>query len=197
MRIETKDGILSIQTVFGEAICERHLTSGSGLLTNQRYDTEIAQMQEKQPTIEKRQKLDTQTTGAQRDIKSAIRQIVTGEKTDDFCGQLLDRMTVYADGRVEAALKLLPSRWFFLLEGVRKFRSQIGEQQHSELPTEDMGGGDIAKFLDEQMKLQYCIFEKNCFLQKESSFGKSEQVAFSLTVCSCMLPVRITVAKPT
>lgn len=157
MRIETKDGILSIQTVFGEAICERHLTSGSGLLTNQRYDAQITQIQAKLDAIEKRQTRDIQTTGSQRDIKTAIRKIVTGEKTDNFCGQLLDRMTVYADGRVEVALKLMPSRWFFLLEGVQKFRSQIGEQEPSELPTEDMVKIAIVEFLDEQTRLQYCI----------------------------------------
>lgn len=125
---------------------------------NQRYDAQITQIQAKLDAIEKRQTLDTQTTGSQRDIKTAIRQIETGEKFDDFCGQLLDCMTVYADGRVEATLKLLPSRWFFLLESVRKFRSQIGEQQPSELPTKDVGKIAMVEFLDEQIKLQYCIF---------------------------------------
>lgn len=153
-------------------------------------------MQKKQPAIEKRRKRDTHTTDSQRDIKTAIRQIVTGE-SDDFCGQLLDRMTVYADGRVEVALKLLPSRWFFLLEGVRKFCTQMGEQQPSELPTEDMVKIAIVEFLDEQTGLQYCIFEKNCFLQKESSSGKSEQVSFPLICCSRTQPLRIVVAKPT
>lgn len=165
---------------------------------NERYDASIAQLLKKLDAIEQRQTLDTQTDGAQRDIKAAIRKIVTGEKTDDFCGQLLDRMTIYADGRVEVALKLLPSRWFFLLEGVQKFRSQIGEQQHSELPTEDMGGGDIAKFLDKQTGLQYCIFEKICFLQEKSSSGKAlTGHFFSYLLQPHSRSLKITTAKPT
>ena len=52
-------------------------------------------------------------------------------------------MTAYQDGRVEVALKLSPSWWFFLLDGIQKFRTQIGERQPSEMPTEDMGGVGI------------------------------------------------------
>ena len=155
-------------------------------------------LQEKLAAIEQRQKLDTQSTGARRDIKAALRKIVTGEKSDDFCGQLLESMTIYADGRVEVALKLLPSRWFFLLEGLQKFRAKIGEQQPSELPTEDMGGGDIAKFLDEQTGLQYCIFEKICFLQEKSSSGKAlTGHFFSYLLQPHSRSLKITTAKPT
>lgn len=111
---------------------------------------------------------------------------MTGEKSDDLCGQLLDRMTVYVDSRVEVALKLLPSRWFFLLEGVQKFRSQIWEQQHFEMPTEDMGDGDIVKFLDEQMKLQYCIFEKIVFFKRKAhSVSLNRSHFLSLFVVPC------------
>ena len=117
-----------------EGFLNQSISKADYQFMNERYDASIAQLLKKLDAIEQRQTLDTQTDGAQRDIKAAIRKIVTEEKSDDFCGQLLDRMTIYADGRVEVALKLLPSRWFFLLEGVQKFRNQIGEQQHSELP---------------------------------------------------------------
>lgn len=154
--------IVSIKQNTLEEFLNQSISKADYQFMNERYDAQIAQMQEKLSAIEKRQKLDTKTNGVQRDIKAAIRKIVTGEKTDDFCGQLLQSMTVYADGRVEVALKLLPSRWLFLLEGVQKFRSQIGEQQPSDLPTEDMGSADIVEFLDEQIKFWYCIFENIC-----------------------------------
>lgn len=134
---------------------------------NQRYDTSIASLQEKLAAIEQRQKLDTKSAGARRDIKAATRKIISGEKSDDFCGRLLESMTVYQDGRVEVALKLLPSRWFFLLEGLQKFCAKIGEQQPSELPTEDMGSADIAEFLDEHIELRYCIFEKITYFKRK------------------------------
>lgn len=117
-----------------EGFLNQSISKADYQFMNQRYDAQIAQMQEKLIAIEQRQKLDTQTAGARRDIKTAIRRIVTEEKSDDFCGQLLDRMTVYADGRVEVALNLLPFRWFFLLDGLEKFRAKIGVQQSSHMP---------------------------------------------------------------
>lgn len=181
-----------------EGFLNQSISKADYQFMNERYDAAIAALQEKLAAIEQRQKLDTQSTGARRDIKAALRKIVTGEKSDDFCGQLLESMTIYADGRVEVALKLLPSRWFFLLEGLQKFRAKIGEQQPSELPTEDMGGGDIAKFLDEQTGLQYCIFEKICFLQEKSSSGKAlTGHFFSYLLQPHSRSLKITTAKPT
>lgn len=169
-----------------EGFLNQSISKADYQFMNERYDASIANLQEKLTAIERRQKLDTQSTGARRDIRAAIRKIVTGEKSDDFCGQLLDHMTVYADGRVEVSLQLLPSRWFFLLEGLQKFRDKIGEQQPSELPTEDMGGGDIAKFLDEQMKLQYFIFEKIVFFKRKAhSVSPNRSHFLSLFVVAC------------
>lgn len=101
---------------------------------NRRCDAHIAEIQKKLDAIEERRKLDTKTTGAQRDAKARIRSIIAGDLPDFFCGQLLDSMTVYADGRVEVALKLLPSRWFYLLDGLEQFRRQMPVQQDSSLP---------------------------------------------------------------
>lgn len=181
-----------------EGFLNQSISKADYQFMNERYDANIAQLSKKLDAIEARQKLNIQTEGSRRDIKAAIRSIVTGEKTDEFCGQLLDQMTVYQDGRVEVALKLLPSRWFFLLEGVLKFRTQMRERQPSELPTEDMGGGDIAKFLDEQTGLQYCIFEKICFLQEKSSSGKAlTGHFFSYLLQPHSRSLKITTAKPT
>ncbi|MDD3346482.1 recombinase family protein [Oscillibacter sp.] len=117
-----------------EGFLNQSISKADYKFMNDRYDAAIAGLLQKLDAIEERRKLDTQATGARRDIKAAIRKIVTEKKSDNFCGQLLDRMTIYADGRVEVALKLLPSRWFFLLEGVWNFRTQMQEQQPSELP---------------------------------------------------------------
>ncbi|WP_295578937.1 recombinase family protein [uncultured Oscillibacter sp.] len=101
---------------------------------NQRYDVTIAALTENLEAIELRRKLDASAKDACQDIKSAIRKIVTEEKPDDFCGQLLERMTVYADGRVEVALKNLPARWYFLLDGSVESRAQKGVQETSDAP---------------------------------------------------------------
>ena len=95
-----------------EGFLNQSISKADYQFMNERYDTAIAGLLQKLDAIEQRRKLDTQTGGAQRDIKAAIRKIVTEGKSDDFCGQLLDHMTVYADGRVEVVLKLPPSWWF-------------------------------------------------------------------------------------
>ncbi len=117
-----------------EGFLNQDISKADYQFMNQRYDACIAELQQKLDAIEKRRKLDTKTTGVQRDIRTQIRTIITGEKSDFFCGQLLDSMTVYADGRVSVALKLLPSRWLFLLDGLEQFRRQMPVQKVSSVP---------------------------------------------------------------
>lgn len=82
---------------------------------NQRYDRNIIRLQDRLAALQKRQKVDSRSKDTHRDIRAAIRGIVTGETADDdFYGRLLDHMTVFSDGRVEVILKLLPTQWFFV-----------------------------------------------------------------------------------
>ncbi|WP_455582890.1 recombinase family protein [Dysosmobacter sp.] len=102
---------------------------------NQRCDARIAQLQGQITAIEKRQALDTQSKGARKDIRAAIRGIVSGETADDdFYGHLLHHMTVYNDGRVEVALNLLPARWYFLLDGLAEYHRQMAVHGDSSVP---------------------------------------------------------------
>jgi site-specific DNA recombinase len=117
-----------------EVFLNQDISKADYQFMNQRYDACIAEIQKKLDVIEQRRKLDTKTTDMLRDVKARIRSIIAGEPSDFFCGQLLDSMTVYADGRVEVALKLLPSRWFYLLDGLEQFRRQMSVQQGSSLP---------------------------------------------------------------
>ena len=85
--------------------------------------------------IEKRRKLDTQTTVVKKNVREAIKSIVKGERdSDDFYGRLLHHMTLHSDGKVEVSLNLLPARWYFVLDGLAEYEAQKVVQSASTVP---------------------------------------------------------------
>ena len=118
-----------------EAYFDATITKNDLQFMNERCDARIELIQNQLTAIEKRQALDTQSKGARKDIRAAIRGIVSGETADDdFYGHLLHHMTVYGDGRVEVALNLLPARWYFLLDGLAEFQRQMAAHGGSSVP---------------------------------------------------------------
>ncbi len=118
-----------------EAYFDATITKKDLQFMNERCDARIEQIQNQLSAIEKRQALDTQSKGARKDIRAAIRGIVSGETADDdFYGHMLHHMTVYRDGRVEVALNLLPARWYFLLDGLAEFQRQMAVHGGSSVP---------------------------------------------------------------
>ena len=102
---------------------------------NERCDRKIARIQEQMAAIEKRRKLDTQTTGVKKDVREAIKSIVKGERgSDEFYGHLLHHMTLHRDGTVEVSLNLLPARWYFVLGGFVEHKAQKAVQNASTVP---------------------------------------------------------------
>ena len=102
---------------------------------NERCDSKIAQIQEQITVIEKRRKLDIQTTGVKKDVREAIKSIVKGERaSDDFYGHLLNHMTIHSDGKVEVSLNLLPTRWYFVLDGLAEYEARRAAQNTSTVP---------------------------------------------------------------
>ena len=100
-----------------DAFLAKDISKADFQLVNERCDREIAACQDRLAAIEQRQKLDTEGRTVKRDVRAAIRAIVTGERADEaFYGRLLDHMTVHADGRVEVYLALLPTHWTYVLD---------------------------------------------------------------------------------
>ena len=100
-----------------------------------RSESEMNHVQEKIAAIKHRQTLNTDTQTLKPDIRAAITGIVSGRTADDdFYGHLLQQMTVYRDGRVEVALNLLPAKWVYVLDGLEKYRAQIGVHDASSVP---------------------------------------------------------------
>ena len=52
----------------------------------------------------------------------------------DSIRDLLHHMTVYQDGRVEVALRLLPVKWTYVLDGLEKYRAKIRAHNASSVP---------------------------------------------------------------
>ena len=102
---------------------------------NERCDRKIAQIQEQIAVIEKRRKLDPQTTGVKKDVREAIKSIVKGERdSDDFYGRLLHHMTLHSDGKVDVSLNLQPARWYFVLDSLAEYEAQMVVQNASTVP---------------------------------------------------------------
>ena len=118
-----------------EEFVDRTITKADFQFMNERCDRKIAQIQEQIVVIEKRRKLDTQTTGVKKDVREAIKSIVKGERdSDDFYGRLLHHMTLHSDGKVEVSLNLLPARWYFVLDGLAEYEAQKAVQNASTVP---------------------------------------------------------------
>ena len=118
-----------------EEFFDRTITKADFQFMNERCDRKIAQIQEQIAVIEKRCKLDTQTTGVKKDVREAIRGIIKGERdSDDFYGRLLHHMTLHSDGKVEVSLNLLPARWYFVLDGLAEYEAQKAVQNASTVP---------------------------------------------------------------
>ena len=118
-----------------EEFFDRTISKADFQFMNERCDRKIAQIQEQIAVIEKRRKLDTQTTGVKKDVREAIKSIVKGERdSNDFYGRLLHHMTLHRDGKVEVSLNLLPARWYFVLDGLAEYEVQKAVQSASAVP---------------------------------------------------------------
>lgn len=118
-----------------DAFLTKDISKADFRFVNERCDREIAGFQERLAAIEQRQKLDTEGSTVKRDVRAAIRAIVTGERADDsFYGRLLDHMTVHADGRVEVCLALLSARWTYVLGGIAEYEENMARQRCTSVP---------------------------------------------------------------
>ena len=118
-----------------DAFLSQSISKEDFQFVNERCDREIAVCQDQLAAIEQRQKLDTKGKTAKRDVRASIRAIVTGERADEaFYGRLLDHMTVYADGRVEVYLALLPTHWTYVLGGIADYEAKMVCQCYSSVP---------------------------------------------------------------
>lgn len=111
-----------------EAFLGQSISQEDFLFLNHRWDSHITELRQQLAAVRK------ETVGKQdagQGIRAAIQACIQTNATEDnFCTQLLDHMTISADGRVEVTLRFLSARWVFAL--VLPSEREPSEVAHSE-----------------------------------------------------------------
>lgn len=102
-----------------DAFFAKSISKDDMKLMNAEYDHRMAELAEKIAAAEKRESLSYDTATLEKDIRAKVAGIVSGETaSSNFYGNLLDQITAYPDRRMEVHLKLLPTKWTYVLESL-------------------------------------------------------------------------------
>lgn len=104
-----------------DAFFSRHITKEEMQLVNQRYDRELEALQKRLKVAQARGSITYETGQLQEDISRQVVRIVNGKADSEILYKnVLDRMVVHKDRKVEVFLNLLPQKWIFVLENLRR-----------------------------------------------------------------------------
>ena len=113
-----------------DAFFSQTVTKEEMRLMNERYDQELAALDQRMQAVREKQKLCYDASSLADDVRQKVKAIVCGETDSEiFYKNLLDHMTVYRGGRVELHLNLLPQKWVFVLDRLHDFRQKTGVSQ--------------------------------------------------------------------
>lgn len=98
-----------------DAFVSHSLTAEEMRLLNDRYDRELKVVQERLDAVRGRQSAAWDAVGQAERVRQQVTDIITcAEQSELFCKNLLDKMVVYGDGRVEISLNGLSRKWIFV-----------------------------------------------------------------------------------
>lgn len=108
-------------------------------MMNQEYEKKIKELMEQIDLAKKRSNLDYDVNTIEADVRKHINDIVTCRAENDlFYGSLLDHIAVYPEKRLVVHLKLLPTEWWYMIDGLsevtRKMKSSETVHEH-DIPT--------------------------------------------------------------
>ena len=113
-----------------DAFFSQTVTKEEMRLMNERYDQELAALEQRMQAVREKQKLCYDASSLADDVRQKVKAIVCGETDSEvFYKNILDHMTVYRGGRVELHLNLLPQKWVFVLDRLHDFRQKTGVSQ--------------------------------------------------------------------
>lgn len=102
-----------------DAFFAKSISKDDMKLMNAEYDRHIAELKEKIAAAEKQESPPCGAGVLERDIRAKVTGIVSGETaSSNFYGSLLDHITAYPDRHMEVHLKLLPTKWTYVLESL-------------------------------------------------------------------------------
>ena len=113
-----------------DAFFSQTVTKEEMRLMNERYDQELAALDQRMQAVREKLKLCYDASSLADNVRQKVKAIVCGETDSEvFYKNILDHMTVYRGGRVELRLNLLPQKWVFVLERLHDFRQKTGVSQ--------------------------------------------------------------------
>lgn len=113
-----------------DAFFSQTVTKEEMRLMNERYDQELAALDQRMQAVREKQKLCYDADSLAGDVQQKVKAIVCGETDSEVLYKnILDHMTVYRGGRVELRLNLLPQKWVFVLDRLHDFRQKTGVSQ--------------------------------------------------------------------
>ena len=112
-----------------DAFFSQQITKDEMKLVNERYDRELGALRVRLEAVRSKGAAAYETEVLREDVQKKITAIVGGETDSEaFYKNLLDRMVVHKDKRVEVYLNLLPQKWTFILEDLRDVNRTLEEK---------------------------------------------------------------------
>lgn len=108
-----------------DAFFSKQITKEEMQLVNQRYDRELEELQKRLEAAQDRGSITYETEQLRGDIGRQVAEIVNGKADSEVLYKnVLDHMVVHKDRKVEVYLNLLPQKWTFVLENLRKSQNE-------------------------------------------------------------------------
>lgn len=106
-----------------DAFFSKTVTKEEMRMINEKYDRQLADLQERMQPVCQRENLHYDLTQLSADVKQEVAAIVSGDtQSEVFYKNILDHLTVYHDNRVELRLNLLPQKWVFVLDRLQDLK---------------------------------------------------------------------------
>jgi len=104
-----------------DAFFSKQITKEEMHLVNQRYDGELEDLQRRLEGVRERESITYEEDQLEKDVGRQVADIVNCRADSEVLYKnVLDHMVVHKDRKIEVFLNLLPQKWTFVLENLRK-----------------------------------------------------------------------------
>ena len=104
-----------------DAFFSKQITKEEMQLVNQRYDRELEDFQRRLEGVRERESITYEKDQLEKDVGRQVADIVNCRADSEVLYKnVLDHMVVHKDRKIEIFLNLLPQKWTFVLENLRK-----------------------------------------------------------------------------
>lgn len=104
-----------------DAFFSKNITIEEMRMMKERYDNQLDGLQERLQAVKEQERSNNVTDTLKETIQKQVTDMMSGfTESEIFYKNVLDQIVVYPDRRVELKLKLLPQRWVFIFETMKK-----------------------------------------------------------------------------